>query len=66
MKNILLVIDATNKDMIDRSALDFACNLASLTRSKVTGVFLENLVPDEKEVMEKLQTTLFLNQSFPP
>jgi nucleotide-binding universal stress UspA family protein len=27
----------------------------------VTGVFLENLVPDEKEVMEKLQTTKYFD-----
>ena len=58
MKNIFLALDATN---IDMSALDFACYLARLTRSKVTGIFLENLVADEKPVLVKMQGFRYLD-----
>lgn len=44
MKKILLAIDAIS---VNVTALDFACYLGRLTNSKVTGVFLENLVEDE-------------------
>lgn len=40
MEKILLVVDAFNTEM---GALDFACYIAKLNRSKLTGVFLENL-----------------------
>lgn len=49
MKKILLVIDGMN---IDMSALDFACYLGRLTNSKITGVFLENLVADHKLIVK--------------
>ena len=52
MEKILLAIDAINLDM---PALDFACYLGRLTNSKITGVFLENLVADEKLVIKKMQ-----------
>lgn len=58
MENILLALDATN---IDMSALDFACYLGRLTRSKVTGVFLENLVADEKPVLAKMHGVRYLD-----
>jgi nucleotide-binding universal stress UspA family protein len=58
MENILLAINATN---ISMPALDFACYLAKLTGSKVTAVFLENLVADEKPVMEKAYGTPYLD-----
>ena len=51
MEKILLAIDAVNPD---KKALDFACYLALLTKSKVTGVFLENLVTEEKPVIRKV------------
>jgi len=39
MEKILLAIDAIN---IDANTLDFACNIAQLTHSQLTGIFLEN------------------------
>lgn len=50
MEKILLAIDAVNLNM---PALDFACYIGRLTNSKVTGVFLENLVADERPVLKK-------------
>jgi nucleotide-binding universal stress UspA family protein len=51
MTNILLAVDATN---IDISALDFACYLAKLHHSKLTAMFLENMVANEKPVIKKM------------
>ena len=51
MEKILLAIDGIN---LNRNALDFACYLARLTKSKITGVFLENLVADEKPVLKQM------------
>jgi hypothetical protein len=48
MEKILLVIDGLNLDI---PTLDFACYLGRLTKSKITGVFLENLVADERPVL---------------
>lgn len=45
MKKILLAVDPLNPST---NALDFACFLGRLTRSKITGVFLENLRGHEK------------------
>ena len=39
MQKILLALDPVNPD---KNALDFACFLGRLTKSKITGVFLEN------------------------
>ena len=44
MEKILLAIDAINPD---KKTLEFACYLGRLTKSKVTGVFLENLAAEE-------------------
>jgi len=44
MEKILLAIDAAE---IDKKSLDFACYLARLTKSKITGVFLDNLLAGE-------------------
>lgn len=41
MEKILLAIDAIKPD---KNTLEFACYLARLTKSKITGVFLENAV----------------------
>jgi hypothetical protein len=46
MERILLAIDAVK---INMPALDFACYLARLTNSKITEVFLENFVANEKK-----------------
>lgn len=58
MKRILLAIDATNPDT---QAIDFACYLGRLTRSVVTGFFLENFVADEAPVLKKVQGTPYLD-----
>jgi nucleotide-binding universal stress UspA family protein len=58
MENIILAIDATNLDM---SALDFACYLGRLTHSKITGVFLENLVNDEKMVLKRMHYLTYVD-----
>ena len=52
MEKILLVIYAVNFDV---NAFDFACYLAKTTRSKLTGIFLENLVESEKVLQSKLK-----------
>jgi nucleotide-binding universal stress UspA family protein len=49
MEKILLAIDGTR---LNKSSLEFACYLARLTKSKLTGVFLENLVANEKPVLK--------------
>jgi nucleotide-binding universal stress UspA family protein len=58
MEKILLAIDAVNPDT---SAMDFACYLGRLTKSKVTGIFLENLVAEEKPVWKKAYGTTYLD-----
>jgi hypothetical protein len=57
MDKILLAIDAVNPN---RSALDFACYLAKLTNSKITGIFLENLVADERPMLKSAYGTRYL------
>ena len=54
MEKILLALDATN---LNTQALDFACWLGALTHSKITGVFLENLVADEKLVLQEMRSS---------
>lgn len=51
MEKILLAIDAVN---LNKNALEFACYLGRLTRSKIIGVFLENLVAEERPVLKKV------------
>jgi len=50
MEKILIAIDAVNANP---HSLDFACYLGRLTNSKITGVFLENLIEDEKLVLQE-------------
>src|SRR5665647_433024 len=50
MKKLLLAIDAVNPD---KNSLDFACFLGRLTKSKITGVFLENLLANEKPLLKQ-------------
>ena len=52
MEKILLAIDAINPD---KNSLEFACYLAHLTKSKLTGVFLENLLSEERPVLKQVQ-----------
>lgn len=56
MENILIAIDATD---IHMPTIDFACYLGRLTHSKVTGIFLENLVADEKVFLKSWQGTTY-------
>ena len=53
MENILLTVD---NDPVDENAIDFACHLARLTRSRLTGIFLDEPVT-EPEVVVESQTT---------
>ncbi len=45
MEKILLALDAQNLNI---NSIDFACYLAKLTHSRLTGIFLENLLYGEK------------------
>lgn len=56
MEKILLAIDAIN---LDTTSLEFVIYLARLTNSKITGVFLENLVAEERPVLSKMQGMTF-------
>lgn len=58
MKKIRLAIDAINPD---KNAMEFACYLGRLTKSKVTGVFLENLVAEEKPVLKQMQGMAYMD-----
>lgn len=55
MEKILLIIDARQ---VNWKAVDFACNLATLTHSRLTGVFLENLLHMETPVLSTRDTSL--------
>jgi len=58
MKRILLAIDALNPD---KNSLEFACFLGRLHKSKVTGVFLENLIADKKPQLKVMQGYPYLD-----
>ncbi|MDP4261271.1 MAG: universal stress protein [Bacteroidota bacterium] len=58
MEKILLAIDGMNLDI---PALDFACYLGKLTNSKVTGVFLENLVTEERPILKSAQGVKYID-----
>lgn len=49
MEKILVAIDAFNPD---KNAIEFACYLGRLTKSKITGVFLENVTANQKVVLQ--------------
>lgn len=49
MQKILLAVNAINPDA---QSIDFACFIGRLTKSTITGVFLENLVADETPVVK--------------
>jgi len=48
MEKILLIVDGINPST---NALDFACYLARVTQSKLNAVFLENLINEERSVL---------------
>jgi hypothetical protein len=52
MEKILLAIDPLNPD---KNAFDFACYLSRLTKSKITGVFLENTVAEERTILKTIK-----------
>ncbi len=58
MEKILLVVDAIN---MDESALVFASYLASLTKSTITGVFLENFENEERPVLKLMNGLAYMN-----
>ena len=58
MEKILLVINAVNPGI---PALDFACHVAGLTNSKITGIFLENPEAYEINVPEKEYDSKYLD-----
>ena len=41
--------------MLIKNTLEFACCLGRMTKSKVTGVFLENLAAEEKPLLKQMQ-----------
>ena len=49
MEKILIAVDAAG---IERNAIEFACYLGRLTRSKITGVFLENMLATSDRVLQ--------------
>ncbi|HRE51993.1 MAG TPA: universal stress protein [Flavitalea sp.] len=49
MEKILLAIDATR---INKTALDFACYIAELKRSQLTGIFLEKMQEEPSPVLK--------------
>jgi len=51
MENILLAIDSSKLEI---STLDFACYIAKLTHSGLTGIFLEDIPEKEKPVVKQL------------
>ncbi|HLY71742.1 MAG TPA: universal stress protein [Puia sp.] len=53
MRKILLVIDAQN---MNNNAIGFGCFVAELTKSKLTGVFLENLLAEEMRELASIST----------
>jgi hypothetical protein len=51
MEKLVLAIDAVNPD---KSAMEFACFLGRVTRSDITGIFLEDLSDEQKPVVKEL------------
>lgn len=58
MEKILLALDAVNPN---KNALDFACFLGRLTKSKITGVFLENLEAEERPVLKQMHGMAYVD-----
>lgn len=58
MEKILLAVDAIN---MEESALVFASYLAGLTKSTITGVFLENLENEERPVLKHMNGLAYMD-----
>jgi hypothetical protein len=58
MEKILLALDAVHPN---KNALEFACYLGRLTKSKITGVFLENMEPAVRPVAHQLHSMTTLD-----
>lgn len=58
MEKILLAFDAINPDM---NAFEFACYLGRLTKSKITGVFLENLAAEERPILKHMHGMTYVD-----
>jgi hypothetical protein len=58
MEKILLAFDAVNPDM---NAFEFACYLGRLTKSKITGVFLENIVGEERPILKHVHGMTYVD-----
>lgn len=57
MEKILLVTDAT---AVNIQAVDFACYIARLTRSRLTGIFLENMLQAEIPVTRTMHGLTYI------
>lgn len=58
MKKILLALDALHAD---KNTITFACYLGGLTKSAITGIFLENLVVEQKPVLKHMHGMTYVN-----
>ena len=58
MEKILLALDGIS---VNQNAVDFACYLGRLSNSKITAAFLENLVANEKPVLEQAHGVSYMN-----
>ena len=58
MEKILMAIDAIHPD---KNTLDFTAYLGRLTKSKITGIFLENLVAEERPVLKQMQGSAYVD-----
>jgi hypothetical protein len=58
MLKILLAIDAISSET---GALEFGCYLGRLTKSKLTGVFLENLEAEERPVLKRMHGLTYVD-----
>ena len=52
MEKILLQLDTTNHDY---NSFEFACYLAKITHSKITAIFLENMLEPENILQVRLR-----------
>ena len=52
MEKILLALDARK---LNPATIDFACYISRLTRSKLTGIFLENLIYEDNHATRSVQ-----------
>jgi len=63
MEKILLALDPQNMNM---NTIDFACYLSRLTCSRLTGVFLEDLLAGERPVIRTLEGASYLDSRVVP